>query len=158
MKTNKTVYIYIAALLAFSVFITSCATMPPLGPNEARVTGHKATLMNAVTVYVALADNTNSTFRPQIIIPAGRNHLAIRYGATSFDLVTAVVNEGIARKNVKVVEFDAEAGHEYYAEMTGISIFDIGFRVTDKTTEKVVADTKAQKHQNEMPPPKKQAE
>lgn len=137
-----------AALLFVSIILCSgCTTNAPrttLNQNEARVVGHRATILNSVNVFVALADQPPPrSFKRELIIPAGHAHLALRYGAVSLSVETAVANEVIADKKIEEVEFDAEAGHEYYAEMTGISIFDMGFRVTDKATGEVAADTNA---------------
>lgn len=150
MKTHPSANVYVALLLVSSLFLSSCATSGPqksAGPNEARITGQESTIWKSVAVWIAPAgSNPNQTtpWKSEMIIPAGRTRLAIRYTTGGLGLVEVLVAEGIAQAKTRELEFDAEPGHEYYAEYTGVSIFDSGFRIIDKTTGKIVADTKTQ--------------
>lgn len=144
MKSCSKFCLLILAIMSFS----GCASTPvneqkiPLAPNQARVTGHKATFTNGVTILMRLiAPAPSYSWSREIIIPAGPNRLGIRYET----LMSGALQEAITDLKAEEIEFVAEAGHEYFAQMSGITIFTMGYRITDLTTGQVVLDTKPSK-------------
>jgi hypothetical protein len=136
----------VGLLILVATWFSGCATTPeqpklPLGPNEARITGQKGTLTNVGTVLMAPAGQLKEAgWKNELIIPAGPNRLAIRYQA----VLGGGLMGGLAEAyNTGEIEFVAEAGHEYAADIVGISIFTFRYKVTDKATGKVVVETKA---------------
>lgn len=142
-----------SGLILALIWFTGCATTNqpsiPLRANEARVTGHKATLTNAVTIVMAPADQmSEAKWKNELIIPAGRTRLAIRYQSLmNTGLIGAIAEE----YNVGEVTFEAEAGHEYHTEMSGKTIFNMGYKITDKATGKVVGEAKVKSKTSDKP-------
>jgi hypothetical protein len=148
----------VGSLLLAAAGFTGCATtaLPgvPLGPNQARVTGHKATFTDGVTILmIPRSPVAGQGWSNELIIPAGRNRLGIRYETMSLGGLNGAIADGIAAYKAAEIEFEAEAGHEYFAQMSGITIFTMGYRVTDTTTGKVILDTKPSKqpHPGSLP-------
>lgn len=134
----------ILAALCFSGCETAATTQPPapLGPNQARVTGHKATFTNGVTIFMrTLTPVASPSWSREIIVPTGLNRIGIRYET----VMSGGLQQAITDIKAEEIEFTAEAGHEYFAQMSGITIFTMGYRITDQTTGKVVIDTKPSK-------------
>lgn len=110
----------------------------PLGPNEARVKGHKSALAYSVLI-TSVVSPAEADWKNELIIPAGPNRLMVRYHALMGGGAIGAATEFYNRVELT---FEAEAGHEYYAEMWGKTVFNMGFKITDKTTGKVVSQAK----------------
>jgi hypothetical protein len=146
MKLRPLLVVGLATLLAlcFSGCETTATTPPPapLGPNQARVTGHKATFTNGVTILMrSLAPGANPSWTRELILPAGENRIGIRYET----IMSGPLQQAITDIKAEVIDFTTEAGHEYFAQMSGLTIFTMGYRITDQTTGQVVIDTKPSK-------------
>jgi hypothetical protein len=110
----------------------------PLGPNEARVKGHKSALGYSVQ-FTPASRLAEGDWKTELIIPAGPNRLVIRYHAF---LNGGAIGAATEHYNMGELAFEAEAGHEYFAEMWGKTIFNMGYKITDKATGKVVCQAK----------------
>lgn len=135
----------LSLLLLAATCFTGCETTattpagPPPGPGQARITGHKATFTNGVTILMRpLAPVAVASWSRELLVPAGPNRLGIRYET----LMSGGLQQAITDIKAEEIEFTAEAGHEYFAQMSGITVFTMGYRVTDMTTGKVVVETK----------------
>jgi hypothetical protein len=131
------VLIFAAACLAGGEAVAA-QTKTPLGPNEARVKGHKSALAYAVLL-VPAADFPKADLKNELIVPAGPTRLIVSYHAY---LSGGAVGGAAEAYNRVELSFEAEAGHEYYAEMWGMTVFNMGFKITDKTTGKIAAQAK----------------
>ncbi|MBL9217459.1 MAG: hypothetical protein JNG82_03155 [Opitutaceae bacterium] len=140
-------------LVLIAILLAGCETTTQsralLASNDARVTGHKATFTNAVTIVMAPADQmAEAKWKNELIIPAGPTRLAIRYQSLmNIGLIGAIAEE----YNVAEVAFEAEAGHEYHAEMSGKTIFNMGYKITDKATGKIVGEAKVKSKTSNKP-------
>lgn len=125
--------------ICFSVGEATAATAKaPLGPNEARVKGHKSALAYSVLI-TPVVSPAEADWKNELIIPAGPNRLMVRYHALMGGGAIGAASEFLNRVELT---FEAEAGHEYYAEMWGMTVFNMGFKITDKTTGKVITQAK----------------
>jgi hypothetical protein len=134
------------AFLAGGEAVAAAPAKAPLGANEVRVTAHKATLLNAVTVVMTLAEKLpNADWKNELVVPAGPTRLAIGYRS----VMPGGAAGGAAEFYYTVeIAFEAEAGHEYHAEQWGKSIFNMGYKITDKTTGKIVGQAKVKDQKN----------
>lgn len=135
-KSLLGVGLLIFVAIGFSGCETTAQSRAPLGPNEARVTGHKSALTYSVLITPA---SRLQDWKNELIIPAGPNRLALRYHEL---LNGGAIGGAFEALTVGEVAFEAEAGHEYSAEMWGKTIFNRGYKITDKATGKVVGQAK----------------
>lgn len=140
--------------VCFSVGEASgAAAKAPLGPNETRVKGHKSALAYSVLL-TPVVSPAEADWKNELIIPAGPNRLMVRYHAFMGGGAIGAASEFLNRVQLS---FEAEAGHEYHAEMWGKTIFNMGFKITDKTTGKVVAQAKVKDQKKSEKNPAKPA-
>jgi hypothetical protein len=137
-------------LILVAVCFSGCETTATteskavLGPNEARVVGHKTPLAYSVLVAPA-SRRQEADWKNELIIPAGTNRLAVRYKTVNLGTGGAIggaIAGASEEYNMVEIEFEALAGHEYNAEMWGMTIFNMGFKITDKATGAVVGQAK----------------
>jgi hypothetical protein len=133
-------YLFAVLCLSSAPVLAAPPEKTPLGANEARITGHKATLLNAVNVVMTLAEKQPAAdWKNELILPAGPARLAIGYRS----VMPGGAIGGAAEFHYTVeIAFEAEAGHEYHAVQWGKSIFNMGYKITDKTTGKIVGQAK----------------
>lgn len=150
-RNMRTLISWVACAFVACIFLAACSTVPTAGPNEARVSGRKARApLTFCSVLIAPADHseTNRDYQNVIVIPEGKSRLALIYsaeGRSGLGVVPTMMQFGAERRHVKIVEFDAKAGHEYYVDVSApmiSGVVDHDYRVLDKTTGEVVVNTK----------------
>ena len=138
-------------LLSLLLLLPACSLLTPpppaLGPNQARVSGRQSTIgISPHRVLVASAYSP-SKFQPSIVIPAGHNHLRLRYRTAkkTGGIVGSAFVGMLATKYDKQVEFDAQPGHEYFVDCLLktylIGTGEIDYLITDTTTDQVILET-----------------
>jgi hypothetical protein len=145
------------ALFASLILMTGCATTQtkfsrPLESNEARIFGRTGSLINTSSVIIARIDDTpKKLFQQELIIPAGKVRLRLRYNDRSGPF-QSILNETIStieEKYDKEVQVEVIGGHEYYVDCIirtlVIGFGDIDYRITDNTTGLVIVETKGKK-------------
>lgn len=151
VRHARPLLLLLSLLLLILTILPGCSLMAParpaLGPNQARISGRQATMwVSPHKVLVAQAYG-RSKYQSSLVISAGHNRLRLRYRSTSKSggLVGAAFVGMLATKYDKIVEFDAEPGHEYFVDCllktVLIGMGEIDYLITDATTDQVILET-----------------